>query len=166
MKSLVLCRHAKSDWPLGVEDINRPLKPRGVRDANSLGDLLRAQHFSPDLIVASPALRARSTADLIARKLLFKGDIQIQNSVYDSGAEELLEFVRALPGRVETAMIFGHNPTMEQAVQLLLKSSASFYMPTCAMVCIETVATSWEQLESHNLHLRWMLIPRLKRVDE
>lgn len=163
MKTLILCRHAKSDWPEGVPDIRRPLKQRGVRDATFLGDLLRSQAFRPDRIITSPAQRARQTAEIIGACISYPGEIREEASVYYEGEEALLGYIRQLPSEWETVMIFGHNPTMEDTVRLLLGAEAPFHLPTSAMVCLESMAGSWAHFLPRNLHLRWLLIPRLKR---
>jgi phosphohistidine phosphatase len=163
MKTLILCRHAKSDWPEHVADLDRPLKQRGVRDAQQLGKLLAEQEVQPEAFFCSPARRARQTAEIIAETLKFPEKIVIEPSIYHEGAERLLEQIRNLPHHLESAIFFGHNPTLEHVVQRLLRCAAPFYMPTCAMVCFETLAPTWAQLDTSNLHLRWMLIPRLRR---
>lgn len=167
MKTLVLCRHAKSDWPAGVADIDRPLKERGINNANFLGGLLGNQEFLPDLIISSPANRALSTARLVARQLGYaKEKIQIERSVYFEGSQSLLNTIKQLPNTADTVMIFGHNPTMEDTVRHILQSEAAFYMPTSAMACMESFGHRWESFGTQSAHLRWMLIPRLKRKEE
>lgn len=164
MKTLVLCRHAKSDWPPGVSDIQRPLKTRGVNDATRLGQLLASHDFSPDLIITSPANRASSTAHIIAQELEYPTDkIQTVSEIYHEGVPSLLECVRNLPPSVGTAMIFGHNPTMEMAVTQLLGAKAEFEMPTCGMACFESWVDAWQHFDPSNLNLRWYLIPRMQR---
>ena len=163
MKTLILARHAKSDWPVGVPDIKRPLKKRGENDAAFLGKLLAAQSFSPDMIISSPAKRGLSTAEIVARTLSFAPEIQIEEDVYYKGAEQLILNIRQFPESWNTAMVFGHNPTMEIAVQTLLGQQAEFIMPTGSMACIEIASSSWKHLETDHVHLRWFLVPRLKR---
>lgn len=165
MKTLVLCRHAKSDWPLDVDDINRPLKPRGVNDATKLGKLLKAHDFMPDLIVSSPARRALTTAQLIANELGYETDIEIETSVYFGGLADLIAVIERLPQTADTVMIFGHNPTMEQAVRYFQKSQQVFEMPTSGMACFENYTIDWGQFISSSCRLRWLQVPRLKRKD-
>lgn len=163
MKTLILARHAKSDWPTGVPDTKRPLKERGERDATFLGNLLASRSFLPDRIISSPAKRALSTAKIVSEKLGYKDEIQIEDNVYYQGAEHLIESIRKYPASWNTVMVFGHNPTMENAVRSLLGQQSDFIMPTGAMACIEISSDSWKHLETDYLHLRWFLVPRLKR---
>lgn len=163
MKTLILARHAKSDWPAGVPDIKRPLKKRGENDAAFLGKLLASQSFYPDMIISSPAQRAFSTAEIVARTLGFTAGIQVEEDVYYQGASHLIQSIQKFPSTWNTAMVFGHNPTMEMAVQTLLGQEAEFIMPTGSMACIEIASDSWKHLETDHVHLRWFLVPRLKR---
>jgi len=165
MKTLVLCRHAKSDWPLEVDDINRPLKSRGITDANTLGKLLKSHDFAPDLIVSSPAHRAHTTAQLIAEQVGYQPDIEIETSVYYGGLADLISVIENLPKEADTVMIFGHNPTMEQAVRYFQKSQQIFEMPTSGMACFENHTDNWVSFIGTSCRLRWIQVPRLKRKD-
>ncbi|RMG22294.1 MAG: histidine phosphatase family protein [Bacteroidetes bacterium] len=166
MKTAVLCRHAKSDWPAGVPDIQRPLKARGIKDANFLGKLLASQDFLPDLIISSPANRAHSTAKIIAERVGYgASNIQIADEVYHEGVPSLHELIRGLSNKLDTVMIFGHNPTMEIALSNFI-GSHNVEMPTCAMACLELRGSKWELFRNHHVYLRWYLVPRLVRRGE
>jgi phosphohistidine phosphatase len=163
MKTLILCRHAKSDWPEGVSDLRRPLKPRGIHDANFLGDLLRSQAFQPDQIITSPAQRAKQTAEVVSTCMRYPGEITEAAEIYYEGEEALLAYIQQLSDAWDTVMVFGHNPTIEDAVQAWLGSTSPFHLPTSAMACLETPASSWAHFLPGTLQLRWLLVPRLKR---
>ena len=165
MKTLVLCRHAKSDWPGGVPDIERPLKERGLSDAARQAALLASQGFRPDLIISSPAVRARQTAEIFARQLGYEASIKEERSIYFGDEEDLLALVHHLPADKQVVMMFGHNPTMEDTLTMLFRSGIPFQMPTCAMACIEGLSNDWAYFSGRNVHLRWLLVPRLKRKD-
>ena len=162
MKTLVLCRHAKSDWPLGISDFDRPLKERGIADAERLGDLLLSNGFMPDLIVSSTANRAISTARIIAQKLGYSAEIVQDPSIYSESIGNLSSYVAQLPETVQTVMIFGHNPTMSETVRHLVRLETPFDMPTCGMVCLESLNSSWKMFRILGKH-RWSLVPRLMR---
>ncbi|RMG70872.1 MAG: histidine phosphatase family protein [Bacteroidetes bacterium] len=163
MKTLILARHAKSEWPDGVRDLDRPLKERGRKDAAYLAGLLADQGVVPDLIISSPAQRARQTAGIFAQQLAYPRPLQIEPAVYYDGINGLLSLIGDLPDDVDTVMIFGHNPTMEDMVTRLLRSQVEFTLPTSALACFESWAVSWAQFAPANLHLRWLLVPRLQR---
>lgn len=165
MKTLVLCRHAKSDWPEDVSDQDRPLKERGREDVVYLGKLLAGQKFLPDLIISSQAKRARHTAKLLATELGYEKEIEIQESIYYESVGSLLELIQNLPDSIEVAMIVGHNPTMEQTIRLLIQSDNTFELPTCGMACFESPSNQWSRVDIHTARLRWLLIPRFNRKD-
>lgn len=151
---------------MGVGDKQRPLLARGIQDVNFLAGLLADQGFKPDLIISSPALRAMETAEIARAVLGLEQQVRIVPSIYDEGAAELIKLVRNLEDGLESVMIFGHNPTMENAITHLLNMSASFEMPTSGMACIEIRGWHWKNLSTKNVHLRWLLVPRLKRQSD
>ncbi|MEL6133588.1 MAG: histidine phosphatase family protein [Bacteroidota bacterium] len=165
MKTLVLCRHAKSDWPQGVDDIHRPLKERGVQDANYLGKILAEQAVFPDFVVSSPARRAQQTMAIVNQRLDYKGNSVIVPEIYHHGLRFLASYVSTLPDEKEFAMIYGHNPTFSDAVMHFLLMDSAYSMPTCAMVSMECQSPSWRSFVPGNVQLRWVLIPRLQRKD-
>lgn len=128
-RRLVVLRHAKSAYPPGVPDHDRPLAPRGVADAQAAGRWLSEHVGLPDHVVVSTARRARGTWTLAAAQLGYigaagydadsPGPLTIDPRVYDAAPRTLLEVVRELPDRVGTAVLVGHNPGCELLVDLL-----------------------------------------------
>jgi phosphohistidine phosphatase len=161
MKTLILARHAKSDWSQGLPDFDRPLNKRGQRDAPRMGKLLKEYGFQADLIVSSPANRALTTAQIIAGELGYAEELLQDQRIYDEGHGTLLGIVQDLPPEAETAMVFGHNPTMEYAVAYLLQMRGGVTMPTCAMACLESPVSDWSRLTPGMIRLKWLLIPKL-----
>src|SRR5262245_33468165 len=97
-KTLLLLRHAKSSWESSATaDFDRPLAPRGRRDAPRMGRLLADRGPIPDIVVSSPAARARETIDLF----LEGGDLELtpkfEKAIYAASVEALLEVVQGLP---------------------------------------------------------------------
>src|SRR6266508_2923118 len=91
-RTLLVLRHAKSDWPDGVPDAERPLAGRGRREAPLVGRWLRESGHIPDLVVCSPALRARQTWELVAGELGEAGEapeVRFDERVYDEPASQL-----------------------------------------------------------------------------
>jgi phosphohistidine phosphatase len=128
-RRLVVLRHAKSAYPPGVVDHDRPLAPRGVADAQAAGRWLLENIGHPDHVVVSTARRARGTWTLAAAQLGYigaagydaesPGPLTIDPRVYDAAPRTLLAVVRELPDRVDTAVLVGHNPGCELLVDLL-----------------------------------------------
>jgi len=112
MKTLFLVRHAKSsrDDP-SLPDRERPLDDRGKRDAPKMGKRLAKRDAKLDLLVSSPALRALTTAKLIADEMGYKrNDIVVDDRLYASSPDDLLAVIRALDNKLGRVMLVGHNP--------------------------------------------------------
>jgi len=143
VKSLFLVRHAKSsrDDP-SLPDRERPLDDRGLRDAPTMGKRLRKREVKPDLLMSSPALRALTTAQLIADELGYqRNDIALDERLYASSADNLLAIICALDDKLDRVMLFGHNPEFTDLAHRL--SSEITDMPTCAVAEFRFDANVW-----------------------
>jgi phosphohistidine phosphatase len=118
-RQLALLRHAKSAWPYGVADLRRPLAKRGRRDAVAVGCWLRDHLPRLDAVICSPAERARQTWALVAAELDSRPPARYDERVYGATATQLLAEVRALPDNIETALLIGHNPDLQELVAVL-----------------------------------------------
>jgi phosphohistidine phosphatase len=145
-RTLILLRHAKSDWSGDEADIDRPLADRGRRQAHDAGAWLAANIDGIGLAVVSPATRARSTWELVAAALDAAPQTRIDDRVYAASADELLAVVRELPADVETAILVGHNPGLEDLASLLTGESTR--MATSAVAVI-AVPGSWSTTGPH-----------------
>ncbi|MDM0070667.1 histidine phosphatase family protein [Variovorax sp. J31P207] len=133
MKTLYLVRHAKSsrDDP-SLPDRERPLNDRGRQDAPAMGKRLCKRGVKPDLLVSSPALRALTTAQLIADEIGYqRKDIIVDERLYASSPDDLLTIICAIGDQVARVMLFGHNPEFTDLAHRL--SSEVVDMPTCAV---------------------------------
>jgi phosphohistidine phosphatase len=117
--TLVVLRHAKSAWPEGTPDAQRPLAERGRRDAPAAGSWLRKHLGDIDLVVCSPALRAQQTWESVAGKLEGAPPVREDERIYEASAETLVTVVRGLPDEARTVVLVGHNPGLEDVVALL-----------------------------------------------
>lgn len=133
-RTLILLRHAKSDWSGEDADVDRPLAKRGLRQAPHAGRWLARSFESIDLAVVSPANRARSTWEIASAELDNAPPIRIDDRAYAASAGQLLRIVRALPDDAETVVLVGHNPGIEELVSRLTGEWAS--MPTSAIAVI------------------------------
>ena len=118
-RRLVVVRHAKSDYPEGVEDHDRPLSDRGERDAQALGPLLRDVGW-PELVLCSTAVRARRTWELAEGALDVPTTVRYEPSLYLATARAVLGMVRGVDDDVERLVLVAHNPgAHDLAVQLV-----------------------------------------------
>jgi len=143
-KTLFLVRHAKSsrDDPR-LADRDRPLNTRGKRDAPEMARRVARRSERPEVIVTSPALRAKATATVIADELrLGSAHLVTKEPLYDATADALLQVIRGLDDRYSRAMIVGHNPGMTEVANLLAGASIE-NVPTCGIVIVRLAAVSW-----------------------
>lgn len=120
MSTLVVLRHAKSAWPPGIPDQERPLNNRGRRDAPAAGRWLANElPHPPELAVVSPAQRTRQTWRLAAPAWEDEIAVRFEPQIYAATAAELLAVVRHLPTEVSTVVLVGHNPGCEDLVTAL-----------------------------------------------
>ena len=170
---LVVLRHAKSSYPPGVIDHDRPLAPRGVVDAKAAGAWL-SDHVGPlDQVVVSSARRARDTWALAAREIGSAGAAgdstspsTIDPRIYDATAATLLEVLRELPGSTTTALLVGHNPGCEDLVDLVARerepeaaAALARKYPTSGIAVLD-IDTTWGALAPRTARLVEFAVPR------
>jgi len=161
MKRVWIMRHAKSerDDP-GLADIDRPLARRGRKDAPAVGQWLAAHGAAPDLIVSSPARRARDTADLVARAVGYQGEPQCWQLLYPGEAEPTLGALRELDKEVGSVLLVTHNPHAEELVALLAAGDGlKVRMPTAALALLEADIAEWTSLERAGMSLAALVAP-------
>lgn len=162
MKTLLLLRHAKSDWDdVSLRDFERPLAPRGRRDAPRMGEALKQRGPLPDLVISSPASRARETIEAVIQAADLKASLQFDESIYGASSAELMTLIRRLPASSDCALVVGHNPGFEDLVARLTGHAER--MPTAGLACIEFQTDSWENIEDGEGRLSWFLTP--KKLD-
>ncbi|MEV7417825.1 histidine phosphatase family protein [Streptomyces sp. NPDC089919] len=174
VRRLVLLRHAKSAWPDGVPDHDRPLAPRGRRDAPAAGRLLRELDCVPDLVVCSTARRARETWELAAEELGIPVPVPVRHDdrVYAAAPAALTRVLREVDPALRTVALVGHNPGMEELADALAlppatgaESAALARMvqkfPTCAFPLLTLGRfTTWATLAPATCHLTSFVVAR------
>ena len=140
-RTLVLLRHAKSDWSNDdVDDLHRPLAGRGERQAPEAGRWLAGNIDGIDLAVVSPAARARATWDLASGELDRPPRTVVDDRVYEASVDDLLTVVREIEPEVLTVVLVGHNPSFEDLASTL--SGQAVTMKTSALAVL-TLSGSW-----------------------
>jgi phosphohistidine phosphatase len=159
VKTLLLLRHAKSDWgDSSLPDFDRPLADRGKRDAPRMGRALKGRGPEPDLIVSSPAVRAKQTVEAFIEAGGFTASLEFNAGIYDASTPELMNIVRGLPDGSSCVLMAGHNPGFEELVRRL--SGARERMTTAALAAIEFQVDRWEDVEDGQGKLLWFLTPK------
>jgi len=146
MKTLFLVRHAKSSRDdTTLPDKDRPLNDRGKRDAPRMGERLAKRDVKADLILSSPASRALTTAQIIAKELDYRRkDIVVDDRLYPGAADDLLHIIHELGDKLNRVMLVGHNPAFAELAHRL--SSEIIDMPTCAVAELTFNAKSWREV--------------------
>jgi phosphohistidine phosphatase len=145
MKTLLLLRHAKSghDDP-ALADHDRPLAPRGKRDAPRVGEHLLAAGLVPDEILSSTARRARKTAEKVAQACGFASQVRLLPALYLAPPSVYLEALRDLTGDPARVMLVGHNPGLEELLAQISGEEHPF--PTAALAQLELDIGRWSEL--------------------
>jgi len=164
-RELLLMRHGKSDWSFAVPDEERPLKKRGRRDSRRMGRWLGGQGLCPELVLSSPARRARDTAALVVSECgLAEAALRIEPVLYQGSDPEVLLLLRSVRDEVRRLLVVGHNPTMDDLVLLLGGRSALAYddgklMVTAAVARFRIIG-SWAELLEGERELIGIVRPR------
>jgi phosphohistidine phosphatase len=171
-RRLILLRHAKSDWPDGVPDHERPLGDRGRVEAPLAGRWLAERGFVPDVALVSSAVRTRQTWDLVAAELESAAGAEVparvEDDLYDAAVWDVLVLLRTLPEDVGTAVVVGHNPGTERLALLLDDGTGpsddrqrmAGKFPTSAIAVLGLQVPGWGGLDAQTARLEAFHVPR------
>lgn len=162
MKTLYLVRHAKSSWRhRELRDHERPLKKRGINDANLIATHLMEKLVQPDVLVSSPARRAQQTAKIFAGVLQYPEDQIITNrSIYSSTSHELMAVVLGLSDEYDSAMLFGHDPSLANLASSLTNKVFE-KISTSGVVAISFPVDKWEGITYHSGAIQFSIYPKM-----
>jgi len=161
MKTLLVMRHAKSDWGAASGgDHERVLARRGIKAARKVGRFLTDSGTIPDLVLSSTAVRALTTAELAANAGKWGCDIVTTRDLYASDPERALEVIRENGGLADRLLIAGHEPTWSTLVGWLI-GGGRVQMPTAAVACLDLPHGEWIDLAPATCELRWLMTPKM-----
>lgn len=148
MKRVLLIRHAKSSWDdITMKDFDRPLNPRGLRDAPAMAKRLVEQGVDIDGFISSPALRAITTCTIFARAYGKEGSITTRKELYEPTVKAFGGAIKKADDEHNTIAIFAHNPGITEFANSLTNTQVDD-MPTCAIFAVQAAITSWADFES------------------
>lgn len=151
MKNLFLIRHAKSCWDNpALADFDRPLNKRGEINAPMMAKRLKKREIEPDIVYASTANRAKSTAKLICQELNCTDKIVFKNELYDTTAQNILQIIKQIPQDISTIFIICHNPELNELAKILVDFDKN--LPTAGILEIQTTQ-NWNEISSQNCKL-------------
>ncbi|MHA7158482.1 SixA phosphatase family protein [Glutamicibacter endophyticus] len=167
-RRLILMRHAKSDYPLGVDDHDRPLAARGDREAPVAGRWLVEHDLIPDYIICSDALRARSTCAWVLSELGEQGPTPyIDTRIYRAGVSELCSIINETPASVSTLLVIGHQPILQDLALRLASADSdqeavyelAMNYPTLGTTVLET-EHPYSHLDARDARVTFFAVPR------
>ena len=149
MKSIILLRHAKATKSMfNIDDIDRPLVEKGISDAAVMALWLKKNKHLPDIIISSSAVRAYSTALVIARILEYPmNKIKINKSLYECGVDGYQDVISSIKDEHKTVLLCAHNPDITDFAMDYC-SQFNHDMPTAAVAGINFKVAHWEELSN------------------
>lgn len=172
MRRLILLRHAKSDWPNGTPDHERPLAERGREAAPVIGAYMAREGLAPDRVLVSSARRTQETWALVAPQLRTTPDVEREPRIYEASLAALFAVLQAQPVDCHTLLMVGHNPGFEDlaarlvdtgSVDARLAMAAKF--PTGALAVIDLPVDRWEDVAPKSGRLDRFITPRALKTD-
>ena len=159
MKKLLLLRHAKSSWDdASLADFDRPLNGRGRRAAPLMGDFMREKQLRPDLVISSPAARARETVALVLEAARLETELRYDERIYEATVGRLLEVISEIGDDKQEVMLVGHNPGFENLLERL--TGESLRVPTAALARVALDADGWTDAGARGGRLEWLVKPK------
>jgi phosphohistidine phosphatase len=166
MKTLYVLRHAKSDWgDESLRDFDRPLNERGRKAAKAMGREMHERGIEPDLVLSSPAVRAKQTLERVQEGFGQDFEAVEDRRIYAAQPNTLIDLVRSAPAGANRLMVVGHNPGLQQLVLALtedgdLRDEAAEKYPTAALAEISFDVREWADVAPGTGRLASLLRPR------
>ncbi len=152
-------RHAKSSWNnIDLADFDRPLNKRGMKAAPLMGKTMYKNQFQPDLIISSPAERAKQTAILVCEAAQLNSEIQFNEKTYEASPHRLLQIISEQNDELQSVMLVGHNPGFEGLLRILTGELQP--LPTAALGVIDLRLENWSEINSGCGTLRVLIRPK------
>ncbi len=151
-KTLHIVRHAKSSWDYdNISDIDRPLKLKGIKNAYEMARRIKIRNALPEFIITSPANRAIHTAIIFARVFeLPLSKIIIDENLYATGEDSIMDIIKKTDNSVKSLMIFGHNPELTYFANIFVKDTID-NISTAGTVSLVFDIENWKDISKKKL---------------
>ena len=161
MKTIYLMRHAKSSREdPALPDRERTLTERGQKDALLMATVLKDRHVQVDALIASPAIRALTTANIVADQInVPQKNIRVEPTIYNADVGDLVDIVEGVDDALTTIMIIGHNPGLTWFADYLV-DDLSLNLSTSAVCEIDHPCAVWTDLEERSGTCVWHDSPK------
>lgn len=144
MKTILLMRHAKSSWEgKNQDDWERPLSKRGKKNAEQIGEFLTKEKLIPDLILASSAVRARETAEIVMAEMKYRADYCSVFRLYLAEVDAYVKEIHKIPDDVQVLLIIGHSPSLDSLLQMLSRKVET--LSTSALAQVSLPIDAWKE---------------------
>ena len=157
MKKLLLVRHSKAEKDTGGKDIDRPLKYPGIQDARFMADRIKEKAIIPQVIVTSPALRTKTTAEIFADALKLPNP-NTEKSIYEATQQTWLKVINRLSNQYDYVAIVGHNPGVADILYYLTGEVRDVHTSTIAL--IEFDLDDWAEISGNTGKLTYYSSPK------
>jgi phosphohistidine phosphatase len=160
MKKLYIIRHAKSSWKdLTLHDFDRPLNKRDKRDAPFMAKILKNKNVMPDVILSSPALRAKNLAKVFAKELRFSKSIVYKKNIYNTDINTLQNILKKLDNKDSTVFLFGHNTELNILASMYVDFNQN--LPTSGVIEIAFDCDKWTDIGTKNANFLSFECPKM-----
>jgi phosphohistidine phosphatase len=161
MKNLFLIRHAKSSWKnIGLKDFDRPLNKRGKESLKVMSKIFADKYSKIDLILSSPAERAKVTAISFAERLNYKVDkIIFLDDLYMADTKEIFDIISNQKEENNSIILFGHNPGLTDFVNIYSNSTLE-NIPTCGVVHL-SLEKNWKDIKHGRFLIEDFFYPKM-----
>jgi len=161
-KTVILMRHGKSSWArINVGDHERQLLVVGIKKTNKVALYLKDKNILPDMILSSTATRAFETAKIVASQIGYPIEkIKTSKNIYHAGVDEIFDEIFQLDNSVESVMIFGHNPTFTDFVNIYQRPQID-NLPTSSVASISFKTAKWESVPMAKAKVEFLISPKM-----
>jgi phosphohistidine phosphatase len=168
MKKLYILRHAKSDYPDNVsDDHERPLNKRGEKACNLIGDYLKTNNITPEVILSSDAVRTTQTINNILRAASYDINVQFSGKLYLATPGEILKEIAKISDDINSIMVVCHNPGAAQLAMMLTAGGDTDSInlmrtkyPTAGLACLTLKTETWKQVNPASGNLDKFVTPK------
>ena len=158
MKNLLVLRHAKSSWENAeLSDFERPLNKRGLETIQVIGQEFFRLNLQIDLILSSPAKRAKQTAILVKESGGLACEICYEDGIYEASVMKLSHIISKIDDKYNHVLLVGHNPGLEELIRVI--SGKTQVMPTATLVKLDLEIESWSKISAKCGKLDFAITP-------